>query len=115
MLTRRPKNSQSDDETLAKLRELVETTIDVDQLDRHKCIIKPEFDPSLQKISNQMNKVQKSIQAQYPIVSEDLGFGGLEPGGKGKKKNPLNFENQQVYGWCFRLTRKVRTTETFSL
>lgn len=42
------------------------------------------------------------MNKEFEDTAEDLGFDSGNP-----KKCPLNFENHQVYGHCFRLTRKV--------
>ena len=94
-------HAQDDIETLSKLVELVETTIDLDQLDSHRTVIKPDFDEELQKINKKLIKTRDSINGMNDEVAEDL---GMQPK---KGKSPLNFENHQVYGHCFRLTRKV--------
>ena len=101
--------AQDDIETLSKLVELVETTIDLDQLDSHRTVIKPDFDEELQKINKKLVKTRDSINGMNEEVAEDL---GMQPK---KGKSPLNFENHQVYGHCFRLTRKVGCRARFPL
>lgn len=81
--------------------ELVETTLDFDTRD-HQITIKSEFDTTLQEIAKKLSKIKDSLNKQFEETAEDLGFDTSNP-----RKCPLNFENHQVYGHCFRLTRKV--------
>lgn len=82
--------------SLAKLQEMVETTIDLDALERHEFIIKPEFDESLRILRKRLDKVKQAIDGEHRDVSKDL---NQEIGKK------LFLENHRVHGWCFRLTR----------
>lgn len=81
---------------LAKLQEMVETTVDLDGLDRHEFIIKPEFDESLRIIRKKLDKLKYNMDVEHRRVSKDL---NQDP----EKK--LFLENHRVHGWCFRLTR----------
>ena len=82
--------------SLAKLQEMVETTVDLEALDRHEFIIKPEFDESLRIISKKLDKLKYNMEVEHRRVSKDL---NQDP----EKK--LFLENHRVHGWCFRLTR----------
>ena len=82
--------------SLARLQEMVETTIDLDALERHEFIIKPEFDESLRILRKKLDKVKQAIDGEHRDVSKDL---NQEIGKK------LFLENHRVHGWCFRLTR----------
>ena len=82
--------------SLAKLQEMVETTIDLEALERHEFIIKPEFDESLRILRKRLDKVKQAIDGEHRDVSKDL---NQEIGKK------LFLENHRVHGWCFRLTR----------
>jgi len=82
--------------SLVKLQEMVETTVDLDAMDRHEFIIKPEFDESLRIISRRLDKLKYEMDVEHRRVSKDL---DQEVGKK------LFLENHRVHGWCFRLTR----------
>ena len=82
--------------SLIKLQEMVETTIDLDAMDRHEFIIKSEFDESLRIISKRLAKLKADMEKEYERVGDDL---DQETGKK------LFMENHRVHGWCFRLTR----------
>lgn len=80
---------------------MVETTINFDEADRHNYVIKPEFDDELMGIKTQQEQVIVDLNEQHESVARDL---DMEMSGK----TPLHFEVHQTYGYCFRLTRKVR-------
>ena len=82
--------------SLAKLQEMVETTVDLDALDNHEFIIKPEFDDSLRVIRKKLDRLRADMQSEFRSVSHDL---------KQDMEKKLFLENHRVHGWCFRLTR----------
>ncbi|RVX75327.1 DNA mismatch repair protein msh-2 [Exophiala mesophila] len=81
---------------LGKLAEMVETTVDLDALDRHEFIIKPEFDDGLRVIRAKLDDVRHQMDVEHRRAGKDLNQ-DLE------KK--LFLENHRVHGYCFRLTR----------
>ena len=81
---------------LAKLQEMVETTVDLDALDRHEFIIKPEFDENLRTIRMRLDKLKRDMEAEHKSVGLDLNQ---------ETDKKLFLENHRVHGWCFRLTR----------
>lgn len=82
--------------SLAKLQEMVETTVDLDALDRHEFIIKPEFDESLRIIRKKLEKLKYEMDVEHTKVGRDLNQ---------DIEKKLFLENHRVHGWCFRLTR----------
>jgi DNA mismatch repair protein MSH2 len=48
------RQSRKYSDSLAKLQEMVETTVDLEALDHHEFIIKPEFDDSLRLIRKRL-------------------------------------------------------------
>ena len=82
--------------SLAKLQEMVETTVDLDALDHHEFIIKPEFDESLKVIRKRLDKLKHDMNVHHTKVGRDLGQ---------DTEKKLFLENHRVHGWCFRLTR----------
>ncbi|KAF3121027.1 MutS-like protein, partial [Orbilia oligospora] len=81
---------------LAKLEEMVETTVDLEALENHEYIIKPEFDDSLKTIRTKLDSLQRDLGKEHRSVSNDLGQ---------EMDKKLFLENHRVHGWCFRLTR----------
>jgi DNA mismatch repair protein MSH2 len=82
--------------SLAKLEEMVETTVDLDALENHEFIIKPEFDDSLRIIRKKLDKVRSDMDLEYRTVARDLDQ---------ERDKKLFLENSNRHGWCFRLTR----------
>lgn len=82
--------------SLEKLQELVETTVDLEALDRHEFIIKPDFDERLQVIHSRLAELESLIRDEHLRAGDDL---GMDP------ERKLKLENHHVYGWSFRLTR----------
>ncbi|KAM0326938.1 hypothetical protein ACHAQA_006058 [Verticillium albo-atrum] len=82
--------------SLAKLQEMVETTVDLDALDRHEYVIKPEFDDSLRIIRKKLDRAKKDIDQEFNKAASDLGQ---------EKDKKIFLENHKVHGYCMRLTR----------
>lgn len=83
---------------MAKLQEMVETTVDLDALDHHEFIIKPEFDDALRTIRKRLDKLRYDMEVEHRKVGKDLNQ---------DTEKKLFLENHRVHGWCFRLTRNV--------
>jgi DNA mismatch repair protein MSH2 len=77
---------------------MVETTVDLDALDNHEFIIKPEFDENLRTIRKKLDKIRHGMDVEHRDVGNDLGQ---------ETDKKLFLENHKVHGWCFRLTRTV--------
>lgn len=78
------------------LQEMVETTVDLDALDNHEFIIKPEFDEALRTIRKRLDKLKRDMESEHARVGDDLNQ---------DTEKKLFLENHKVHGWCFRLTR----------
>ncbi|ORY74755.1 DNA mismatch repair protein MSH2 [Leucosporidium creatinivorum] len=83
---------------LQPMREMVEETIDLDELDRHNFVIKPEFDETLGQLKERLEGVRDQLDDEHRTVAGDL---DMETDNK-----VLHFEQHSLYGYCFRLTRK---------
>lgn len=81
---------------LLKLQEMVETTVDLESLDRHEFVIKPDYDEQLLEYRQKLDSIEDQIRSIHQEVAADL---GLDP----EKK--LKLELHQNHGWCMRLTR----------
>jgi len=87
-------------DSLAKLAEMVETTVDIDALDNHEFIIKPEFDDGLRTIRKKLDKLKDELDRVHETASRDLDQ---------EMDKKLFLENHKVHGWCMRLTRTEAT------
>lgn len=83
-------------DALVKLQEMVETTIDLDALDNHEFIIKPEFDDSLRVIRKKLDRLRADMNSEFADAASDLGQ---------EREKKIFLENHKVHGWCMRLTR----------
>lgn len=92
---------QENSTALQPMRDMVEETIDLDELDRHQYVIKPEFDETLGEIKAQLEAVRDSLDEEHGNVARDLDMD--------TDNKTLHFEQHSLYGYCFRLTRKVRS------
>lgn len=83
-------------DSLAKLVEMVETTVDLAAMDNHEYIIKPEFDDSLRTIRKKLDRLKNDMVTEHKSVSADLDQ---------EVDKKLFLDNHKTHGWCFRLTR----------
>ena len=84
-------------DSLVKLQEMVETTVDLDALDNHEFIIKPEFDDSLRIIRKKLDRLRSDMDREFSEAARDLGQ---------EREKKIFLENHKVHGWCMRLTRQ---------
>ncbi|KAG6077706.1 MutS-like protein [Claviceps sp. LM220 group G6] len=85
-------------ESLGKLQDMVEQTVDLNALDRHEYIIKSEYDQGLRIIRKKLDQLDRDIRAEFDESAEDLGQ-------EADKKIFLE-TNHKVHGVCMRLTRQ---------
>lgn len=83
-------------DSLQKLQEMVETTVDLEALDNHEFIIKSEFDDGLRIIRKKLDTLTYNLQKEHQRAGDDLGQ---------DTEKKLFLENHRVHGWCLRLTR----------
>ncbi|KAG5637197.1 hypothetical protein H0H81_005410 [Sphagnurus paluster] len=58
--------------TLAKYGEMVEQTLDLEELDNHNYVIKPDYDPKLQELAAKLTKVRDGLDKEHREVGRDL-------------------------------------------
>ncbi|WFD08172.1 MSH2 protein [Malassezia vespertilionis] len=83
-------------EHLFKLVEMVEMTIDLDELAHHNYVIKPDFDEGLGVIKAKLTQVRDKLDEQHVQAGRDLRL---------DTDKKLHLENHSSYGYCFRVTR----------
>jgi DNA mismatch repair protein MSH2 len=83
-------------QSFGKFQELVETTVQLEAIDKHDYIIKPEFDDRLNKIRRKLDVLDVKIRQEFRDAAHDL---GQEP------ERKIFLENHRTHGWCLRLTR----------
>ncbi|KAI6368058.1 MutS-like protein [Pyricularia grisea] len=83
-------------DSLVRLQEMVETTVDLDALENHEFIIKPEFDDGLRIIRKKLDRIRTEMDREFSKAADDLGQ---------EKEKKIFLENHKVHGFCMRLTR----------
>jgi len=80
-----------------KFTELVETTVDLDQVENHEYLIKASFDEGLQECREKMDEILEQIPVELNKAARDL---GLEAG------KSIKLESNNQFGYFFRITKK---------
>ncbi|KAI1807454.1 DNA mismatch repair protein msh-2 [Daldinia bambusicola] len=83
-------------DSLGKLADMVETTVDLDALDNHEFIIKPEFDDNLRIVRRKLDKLRSNMDSEFRKAADDLNQ---------EENKKIFLENHRTHGWCMRLTR----------
>ncbi|ORX62954.1 DNA mismatch repair protein-like protein msh-2 [Hesseltinella vesiculosa] len=83
-------------EKAQKLEELVESIIDLEAVEQHEFVIRPDFDASLKELRVQMDDARESMDKEHYRVGQKL---------KMDVEKKLKLEKSSVYGYCFRLSR----------
>ncbi|OWF42758.1 DNA mismatch repair protein Msh2 [Mizuhopecten yessoensis] len=81
----------------AKFQEMIETTMDLAQVESHDFVIKADFDEALAALREQIDELENNIKGQMNKVARDL---GVEP------NKVLKLESNSQLGYFFRVTRK---------
>lgn len=55
--------------SLAKYGEMVEQTLDLDELDNHNYVIKPDYDPRLQELAKKLTAVRPPSPSTLTIIT----------------------------------------------
>jgi DNA mismatch repair protein MSH2 len=96
---------------------MVEQTIDLEELDHHNYIIKPDYDPLLLELSQKLDEVRHETSSVHLCLAEphlrqvrdgldkEHQVAGRDLGLDIEKK--LHLENNATYGYCFRATKNV--------
>lgn len=84
--------------SLSKYAEMVEQTLDLDELENHNFVIKPDFDERLQKLAEKLREIRDGLDSQHRAVANDLDL---------ELDKKLHLENSPVHGYCFRVTKNV--------
>ncbi|GBE87515.1 DNA mismatch repair protein msh-2 [Sparassis crispa] len=84
------------DNSLTKYAEMVQQTLDLDELENHHFVIKPDYDSRLQALSDKLKDIRDGLDEEHRQVGQDIGM---------ELDKKLHLENSPTYGYCFRLTK----------
>lgn len=77
---------------------MVQQTLDLDELENHNFVIKPDYDSRLQALADKLKDIRDGLDEEHQEVGRDLGM---------ELDKKLHLENSPTYGYCFRLTKNV--------
>ncbi|KAH9933894.1 DNA mismatch repair protein [Fomitopsis serialis] len=82
--------------SLSKYAEMVEQTLDLDELENHNFVIKPDYDARLQALADKLKEVRDGLDAEHKKTGRDISL---------ELDKKLHLENSQVYGYVFRVSK----------
>lgn len=83
-------------QSLEKFQDLVETTVDLQALDHHEYLIRPDFDDSLGSLRTKIEQTRASVNDEHDRVADDISL---------EKEKKLKLEQHTNFGFCLRLSR----------
>jgi len=82
--------------SLSNYVEMVEATIDLNELKAHNYVVKADYSEKLTKIRNKLNETRDALDDEHQKAGRDLNL---------DIEKKLHLENNSTHGYCMRLTR----------
>lgn len=77
---------------------MVQDTLDLDELENHNFVVKPEYDETLEQLAQKLQKTRDELDTEHRRVSDDLDL---------ELDKKLHLENSPTHGYCFRISKIV--------
>ncbi|PIL27652.1 hypothetical protein GSI_10804 [Ganoderma sinense ZZ0214-1] len=82
--------------SLSKYSEMVQQTLDLDELENHNFVIKPDYDARLQSLAEKLSRIRDGLDGEHRKVGKALDL---------DLDKKLHLENSAMYGYCFRISK----------
>lgn len=89
---------QEHNQSLEQYSNMVEETIDLDELAHHNFVLQAAFDPALEDIKSKLMGVMDGLDEEHDAVANATGI---------DKEKKLHLEKHHVYGYSLRVTKAV--------
>nr|XP_019008106.1 DNA mismatch repair protein MSH2 [Kwoniella pini CBS 10737]OCF46887.1 DNA mismatch repair protein MSH2 [Kwoniella pini CBS 10737] len=83
-------------DNLANYTQMVEDTIDLEEMNRHNFVLLPTFDDNLERLKKELLEVRDQLDDEHMRVGRELNL---------DTDKKLHLENHQVYKYSFRVTK----------
>ncbi len=77
---------------------MVQDTLDLDELENHNFVVKPEYDPELEELAGKLKVIRDGLDAEHKRVAKEVDL---------DLDKKLHLENSPVHGYCFRVSKNV--------
>lgn len=77
---------------------MVQDTLDLDELENHNFVVKPEYDEYLEELAKKLKDIRDELDEEHRRVAGDLGM---------DLDKKIHLENSPVHGYCFRISKNV--------
>lgn len=91
--------SQEFNIALSKYSDMVQDTLDLDELENHNFVVKPEYDEYLEELAGKLKDIRDGLDEEYRDVAGDIGL---------ELDKKIHLENSPTHGYCFRISKNVR-------
>ncbi|EKM56548.1 uncharacterized protein PHACADRAFT_207767 [Phanerochaete carnosa HHB-10118-sp] len=82
--------------SLSKYSDMVQDTLDLDELENHNFVVKPEYDPYLEELAQKLKGVRDELDAEHRRIAAELEL---------DLDKKLHLENSVNWGYCFRISK----------